>query len=109
MESITYDALLTTVVVILAICGAANIIGSTVKLFRDWKKPKNDTFAEIGRRLDEGKTRLDAHDKAINALRDGQKYMCEGVVALLNHELHNGNSAEMQKASNDLNQWLINR
>ncbi len=109
MQNITFDALLTTAVVILAFCGAVNVIGSTIKLFRDWKKPKNDTFGEIGRRLDAGKTRLDAHDKAIDALKDGQKHMCEGVVALLNHELHNGNSTEMQKASDDITAWMIRK
>ncbi len=109
MQNVTFDALTTTFVVILAICGAVNVIGSTVKLIREAIKPKTDTFTDIADRLEENEARLDTHDKAIAALKDGQKHMCEGVVALLNHELHNGNSAEMQRASDDITAWMIRK
>ncbi len=109
MQNVTFDALTTTMVVILAICGAVNVIGSTVKLIKEAIKPKADTFTDIADRLEESEARLDAHDKAIAALKDGQKHMCEGVVALLNHELHNGNSTEMQKASDEITAWMIRK
>ncbi len=106
METITFDSLLTAVVVFLAICGAINVITATIKNIRELVgKPK----ATVKEMLDADKRRLDKHDKAIEALQDGQRVTCEGVQALLNHALHNGNSDEMQRASTDLNQWLINR
>lgn len=105
MQTVTFDALTTTVVVILAICGAINVIGATAKLIKEGLKPQTT----VKQALANDKTRLDKHDKAIDALQEGQKVTCEGVQALLNHALHNGNSDEMQKASTDLNKWLINR
>ncbi len=106
MENITFDSLLTTVVVILAICGAINVLTATFKNLRELFGKNKSTVKEM---LDADKRRLDKHDKAIEALQEGQKVTCEGVQALLNHALHNGNSDEMQRASTDLNKWLINR
>lgn len=105
MQTVTFDSLTTTIVVILAICGAINVIGATVKLIKELFRPQTNVRVM----LENDKRRLDNHDKAIDALQEGQKVTCKGVQALLNHELHNGNATEMQEASAELNKWLINR
>lgn len=109
MQNVTYDALITTVVVILAVCGAINVIAATVKVFRDKHKPQADAIKAINDKLATDKARLDGHEKSLSGLKEGQKALCEGVVALLNHELHNGNGAEMQKASEEITQWMIRK
>lgn len=109
MEGVTFDSLTTTVIVILALCGAINVIGSTIKLIRDHRKPKEDAMDEINERLANDNVRIKEHGKAINDLQGGQKCLCEGVQALLNHALHNGNSDEMQAACGNINTWLRNR
>ena len=35
--------------------------------------------------------------------------MVFGLQTLLEHELHNGNADQMEKAANSLNKWLIGR
>ena len=42
-------------------------------------------------------------------MRNGQRELCFGVQALLNHELHNGNADEMARASENINKWLVER
>lgn len=69
------------------------------------RKPKADMEAQ----LSTGKRRLDAHDEEIEALKDGQRVLLKGVQALLEHELHNGNTGEMADASRDINTYLLNR
>lgn len=109
MQNVTYDALITTIVVIMAVCGAINVIAATVKVFRDRQKPKDDVQKAINDKLATDKVRLDGHDKTIAGLKEGQKCLCEGVVALLNHELHNGNGDEMQEAKANITAWMIRK
>jgi predicted negative regulator of RcsB-dependent stress response len=45
----------------------------------------------------------------IRDLKEGLRVSCVANMALLNHAIHNGNTAEMQRASDQLNQYLINR
>lgn len=59
--------------------------------------------------LDRDKRKLDDHDSQLSDLKNGMMVMCQGVQALLEHELHNGNGDQMQEASNSLNKWLRDR
>lgn len=77
-------------------------------------------FDEINRRLNEtdrklgnDKETLDMHSRAINtiqesnaSIREGFSVLCTGLMATLNHELHNGNGDEMQEAVKDINKYL---
>ena len=99
----------TAVLVILAACGAIATIGKAVDVIRGWLKPGSERHKDVHAKLATDKARLDAHEKEINELRDGQRVICGGVQALLDHALHNGNSQQMQDASNKLTEWLINK
>ena len=73
-------------------------------------------FAEIDRKLDTDKTRLDAHErqfanhgKQIGAIEEGQKVLCRGILALLSHEI-NGNSDDKLRASqSEITNYLIDK
>lgn len=84
--------------VFLAVCGAVTTIGKAVEMVRNWCKPG----ASI-------KHKVDRHEKQLGDLKDGQKVCCKALIALLGHELHNGNADEMQEASKELNDYLVNR
>ena len=104
-----WEEIRTAGVVILAFAGG---IGTLVNVFngiRGLAKPAQDRQAKIEHALATDKARLDAHEKELAELREGQKVLCGGVQALLEHELHNGNANQMQGASDDLSKWLINR
>ncbi len=57
------------------------------------------------RMLDNDKRTLDRHETELDRLRECTGYLCAGVDALLEHELHNGNADQMQQASVDLKQF----
>lgn len=66
-------------------------------------------FAEIDKKLSQDKDRLDNHEASLKEMRnanviirDGLRVSCEALTAVLDHELHNGNSDQMQKARDDL-------
>ena len=116
MENLTFEALRTAATVILLIFGAIVTIGKGVEVIKKWRNPQmqkdNAQTADIKKcmdKLDNDKRRLDKHARDIEDLREGQKYLCMGVQALLGHELHNGNADEMKAASAGIKSWLLNR
>ena len=73
-------------------------------------------FAEIDRKLSNDKAIIDSHTRQIEALssrtdgsEDGIKALSRGVLALLNHALHNGNNDELEKAQQGINEYLIQK
>ena len=73
-------------------------------------------FSEIERKLANDKATLDGHTRQIEALatrtngnEDGVKALSRGVLALLNHTLHNGNTDELEHAQQALNDYLIEK
>lgn len=105
MENITPSDLWTGLLVFLAICAAIITISKTIDVIKSWRKPSVDIMECLAK----DKRRLDQHDAQIEDLKTGTENLCLGVKALLNHELHDGNSTEMEQASSDLDTWLIRR
>ena len=73
-------------------------------------------FAEIDKKLTNDKAMIDGHSRQIEALasrtdgnEDGVKALSRGVLALLNHTLHNGNTDELEHAQQALNDYLIEK
>ena len=116
MESITVEALVAAIGVILALCGAVVTIGKAADTIKGWKKPQRDAedafsaaLKRHGERLDRGERRMDKHEDELADVKEGQRALCTGVKALLEHAVHNGNTDEMQTASANIDKWLINR
>lgn len=112
MEGFTLEQVYSAVLVMLAICGAIITVGKTVDVIRSWRKPAGNLRKEMDKHMQffvADKQRLDRHDSELLTLSEGQKVSCIALIALLEHELHNGNTEEMQEASKRLNEYLINR
>lgn len=108
--------LLIVLVVVLGLCIAIKYVGDAVTTLKAWKKPSGDRVAKLEEYSRNDKARLDGHETRLQALENsmhdtqtGQRVMMRGVVALLEHELHNGNSEQMQEASDNINRYLIDK
>lgn len=69
-------------------------------------------FKEIDEKLDRDKKRLEVHESYINqintalsSIREGMEVSCNALAEVLDHELHNGNGSEMEKASAELRKY----
>ena len=102
MHNVTPDELMHAVVVVLAIFAAIVTVDKFIDIIRKWRTPTTDT----ARKLANDKQRLDEHDEAIVNLRESNQVICSALLALLDHELHNGNPAQMEKARNDMMAYL---
>ncbi len=135
IEGITPQALWTALYVLVAVCGLivlwdkVRAVFAGVRERKQAKRPEladeisakvleklEPRFAEIDRKLANDKARIDDHTRAIDALsrrtdglETGQRALCRGVMALLNFNLHNGNTDEMEKANNGINDYLIQK
>ena len=135
IEGITPGALWTTLYVLLALCLIVITVYKVVEIIRKERERKQarrpeladeisgkvleklePRLADIDRKLANDKALIDNHTRQIaavearqDAMERGQKAQCRGVLALLNHELHNGNSDEMERAQAGMNDYLIDK
>lgn len=108
--------LIVFLIVLIALMSLFNLAGQSIETYRKIRKPSlegdkrlEDRLAQYENYFANDRRRLDKHDQDIADLKMGMRNNCSGVKALLNHELHNGNADEMQKAADTIDQWLINR
>lgn len=110
------EALLWALVVGIAALEIYNLICAARKNAREQMQLKEqptqtieDRLAAHAKMLDTDKRRLDEMERKQSDMQRGQMVNCAGVQALLEHELHNGNTAEMQDASHAIDKWLRER
>ena len=99
---VTPDQVTTTITVLLAVFAAMAVVDKAIDVIKKWLAPSTDT----AKKLASDKNRLDGHDKEIRELHNSQTVMCNGILALLDHELHNGNTNQMELARDDIMKYL---
>lgn len=105
MDKITGADVRSFVVVLAALVVFVGGILSVAKNWRDLRKPsadqqkwRNDTDAK-----------LDKDNKRLTVLEDGNKVLCQGMLAMLNHEITGNSIDKLRKAQDLMNEYLINR
>lgn len=103
-------------VVAIALLQVYNTVCTAKKNQREEQKVKNAPHSDLAqkvtdhaRMLDNDKRRLDEHERQMLDTKKGTMALCSGVQALLEHELHNGNTKEMEDASAGIDKWLRER
>ena len=93
------------------------LAGQAIKMWKElFGKPKEDEnkayekhCRDSEERFQEGEKHIKENHDNIMDLREGLRVSCIANMALLNHAIHNGNTAEMERAASELNNYLINR
>ena len=102
MNGVTAGQIDTTVYVLLAVFAAIITIDKVIDIIKRWRAPSTDT----AKKLATDKLRLDEHEKEISMLQKSNQIIMASLMALLDHELHNGNTDQMQQARDDIMQFL---
>ena len=105
MSGLTPEQLMTTVYVLLTVFAGIVTVDKVVDIYKKWRSPSTDT----AQKLANDKRRLDEHDRAIRNLQESANINLKGTLALLDHELHNGNSEQMQTAHDEIMSYLQSR
>ena len=135
IEGITPTMLWNFVLVLLGICAVVILIYKVIEIMRKEHERRNQRtrledhgltdeiadkvlekleprFKDIESKLDKDKTRLDNHESAIRSvnsaidtIKEGMEVTCNALAEVLDHELHNGNTEQMQAASAELRKY----
>lgn len=102
MGDITAPEIIRLIEVVLILLAAAVSVDKFADVVKKWREPAKST----ARKLEEYDKILEDHGKTIGEMKESQRFLCSGVMALLDHELHNGNSEQMQKSRDDIMDFL---
>lgn len=89
---------------------AASVKDAVKKLFfRRESHTLADHCKESEKRFAAGEEHIAENHAHIKELREGQRVCCVSLMALLEYAIHNGNKTEMENASAELKNYLVNR
>ena len=97
--------LLIFMIVLAAIMGFYILVGNVIKITRDIRKPHGD----ISKEIKELKITVNTHSTEIDNIREMNRVQCQATKALLNHAIHNGNTSEMEEATEALDKYLMKK
>ena len=105
VDKLTLTQVRDFVIVLLAIMAFIVLLGNTIKVFRDWSSPAMSE-AEWRRGVDAS---LKDNTERIDTLEAGNKVICKALLAIMSHEINGNSNDKLQKAMNDLNEYLIDK
>ena len=99
VEGLTPDILWYTLAGLVGIGALIILVDKVIEVFRKHKRTAGGTLI----------TELEKQDARINAIEDGNKVLCRGILALLSHEI-NGNSIDkLTSAQAEITNYLIEK
>ena len=105
MEDLTVIQIRDFAIVAVAIMGFLVLLGNLIRTFKEWRKPGVDE-AEWKRGID---STVKDNSERIESLEEGNKVICKALMAMMSHEI-NGNSIDkLQRAYDQMNEYLIDR
>lgn len=105
MDKITGEDFRSFIIVLAALVVFVGGILSLLKNWRDLRKPS----ADLTKWRSDTDGKLDRDNKRLTALEDGNKVLCQGMLAMLNHEITGNSIDKLRKAQDLMNEYLINR
>lgn len=105
MENLTLTQIKDFAVVFLAILAFIVLLGNVIKTIKEWVKPgmsEKEWKAEVDRKLG-------SDNERIKSLEEGNKVICKALMAMLSHEINGNSNDKLQKALEELNNYLIER
>ena len=90
-------------IVAVALIGFIVLLGNFIKTIKDWRQP--------GMSMEQWKrdvnTKLDSDNKRIKSLEAGNRAICKGLLAMLDHELSGNSVDKIRKAKDDITNYLL--
>ncbi len=105
MDKLTVEDFRSFVIVLAALVVFLGGVLGIIKNWKDIRKPSED----IVKWRKDTDDKLDKDNRRINALEDGNKVLCQGMLAMLNHEITGNSVDKLRKAQDKLQEYLINR
>lgn len=105
MENVNAQSLATFALVALALLAIWNTVWTSVRNYREARKPRDEEKA----RLAEVEKHLDNDNRRLNELEQSNRLVLRALSQLIDHELDGNHTDKLEKARDDINEYLINR
>ena len=92
-------------IVAIALMGFVVLLGNVIKTIKEWGKPKVNE-AEWKRDVD---ANMKDNNERIDSLEKGNKVICKALMAMMSHEINGNSISKLQKAYDEMNEYLIER
>lgn len=110
LDPAEFLALISTVcALIISISAAFRIVVDAIKKLRAPEQTQDSRLKLIEERLDLFETYFLNDKKRIDAIENGNRVTQQAILALLSHAINGDNQEQLEKARNNLNEYLINR
>ena len=100
---------------VLALCVIVSTIGSAaekiakgIKAIKAPERQQNSEIEELRRRVSKLEVSLSKDEDKISGIKECNRVLMVGMLALLEHGINGNNIDHMQKAQGDVNNYLIN-
>lgn len=105
MENLTVIQIRDFAIVAIALMGFVILLGNVIKTIKEWSKP-GMSEREWKQNVD---STLTDNSERIESLEEGNRIICKALLAIMSHEI-NGNSIDkLQKAYDDMNDYLVDK
>ena len=101
--------------IVLAVASAVVLLSNATekiaKVFRAAKAPEqkqNDEIEDLKSRLKDVEEWVETEKKQVKDIREGNRVITRGMLALLEHGINGNNIEQMQEARNGVEAYLIN-
>lgn len=94
-----------------AIVLLSNAAEKIVRAFKSAKAPEvrqNEEIDDLKRRLKKVEDWVEAEKQQVKDIREGNRVITRGMLALLEHGINGNNIEQMQEARNGVEEYLIN-
>lgn len=116
MQDVTYDKLLTTIIVILAIVMAYNTIMQAIKNHREQKALREGPISTLQKRVDnhdvllsKDKARLDKMEADIDDFAEATRILLRQSMAVNAHMISGNDVSKLRESNDEINRYLLNR
>lgn len=116
MAELTYDKLLTTIVVVILLAGAYNTIMTTIKTRREEKKLRESPVTQLIARVDrhdellaKDKDRLDKLEADVADLGEGTRILLRQSMAVNAHLISGNDVTKLRESNAEIEHYLVNR
>ena len=105
MENLTLAQLKDAGIVMLALMALIVLIGNVIKTVATWKKPHDD----MQQWKQDVETKLTDDSDRLEALENGNRVICRGILAMLSHEINGNSNDKLIASQTEITNYLIDK
>lgn len=109
LQTLTYEQLLGSVVVLMILIGAYNTVMSAIKTHREETRRKEQPMSDIEKNVQEHEERLKRDHKRLNTIEEANRIQMRALMAILHHDIDGNSTDGLKKSYDEIQQYLIDK